>query len=215
MFNYAVDWAKKRYHQEYRHMVRLWRTSWNISPSITAAAAILICGPCLFVGFVIGKQMSVIIINNNIPTRTTSAAPGKVPEWAFNSDISNDELKRRTAIITARLRKFQEGHSEAVNALVERSRPLITRGGKQEGPEWDRFNNQLLEINYRYQAEADQQFRSDALALRDIIERRIGRLVARQPTSRTIWLDSNSIAGPHALSDAADYLDELARALPL
>jgi hypothetical protein len=129
---------------------------------------------------------------------------------------SNADLKRRTLELTPRMRVFQQGVTQAFTRLYAKwPQDPQQINAFRESEAGKRYAQEQYELMNRYTAEADQQFRSEALALRDEMERKLGRLPP-YPRERkeTIWLDTNNMAGPSALSWTADYLEELARKLP-
>jgi hypothetical protein len=128
---------------------------------------------------------------------------------------SNSSLRKRTSELTPRMRVFQEGATQAFTRLYAKY-PQDPQQAQafRESEAGKRYAQEQYELLNRYTAEADQQFRSEALALRDEMERRLGRLPPYPRERRTLWLDTNNMAGPSPFSWAADYLEELARRLP-
>ena len=129
---------------------------------------------------------------------------------------SNSDLRRRTSELAQRMRVFQQGFTQAISRLNNKTPgDMQERQAFYQSEEGKRLSIELRELSGRYMTEADQQFRSEALALRDEMERRLGRLPP-YPRDRkeTVWLDTNIPAGPSPFSWTADYLEDLARQLP-
>jgi hypothetical protein len=94
MFEFAIKWAKERFPTEYRHMMRLWRASWRISPGITVILFIVISVPASLVSFTVGKMAGTTNIVNNIPGPTNGADQGEKTKVAIGP-------RRRETVIDA------------------------------------------------------------------------------------------------------------------
>jgi hypothetical protein len=207
----AIEIAKTRFPQETRYMMRVWGASWRFSKTISILAIVLLSIPAVLIGFTVGKFAGTTNNYINVPSGT---APTPPPD--HEGSLSNNELRKRTAELASRMRVFQQGESDAFNRLFStQPRDPAKYAEFQNSEAGKRSVEEFAEVNNRYIAAADKQFRSEALALRDEMERRLGRLPPYKiGDMRTIWLNNNVLAGPTPISNAADYLEELARTLP-
>lgn len=83
MYDKAIEWARKRYPKEHQFMMRLWRASWRISPTISVIAIAIVSIPALVVGFTAGKMVGTTNIINNIPGSGGGADQGEKTKVAI------------------------------------------------------------------------------------------------------------------------------------
>lgn len=128
--------------------------------------------------------------------------------------ISNAELSRQAIALATEMRDFEtesrnrgweisEYEREKVsNAATEREKNIFRR----------QFTNNLLRRSNEHQNQFRQRYLGKAVHLRDEMLRR----VEHPPNldSRRLIAFDGILAGPSPVSDAADYLDQLARNLP-
>lgn len=104
--------------------------------------------------------------------------------------LSGAEIKHRVAALTDRMRVFERG-------------VLESRYG-------DEIGRRSSEANYNFR----HQFLPEATALRGEMARRLGITQPFATDHRTVALDYGMLAGVSPISDAAIYLETLARQLP-
>jgi hypothetical protein len=70
------SFTRNQFPKEHRMVMRLWRFSWRHSRIISIIALAVLTLPGLAIGFIVGKQMNSVVINNTIPSpNSTVSAP--------------------------------------------------------------------------------------------------------------------------------------------
>ncbi len=129
------------------------------------------------------------------------------------SHLSNNQIKQHVSTLAARMRTFEAGlKSTQMRDMAQQ----LPKGASQQQREAD-WNAKTATM-FSQSAEAQSQFRSQflpqALALREIMSKRLGILQPCPSDRKTVALDFGMLAGASPVSDAADYLEGLARQLP-
>lgn len=126
------------------------------------------------------------------------------------SRLTNEQLRSKVASLAARMRVFQGGVSADMSELFSRYPRLA-------GPMDPRQQAMSVEFSRRSSQalfEFNSSMRPEALALREVMLRRQGRFPPYAHTVQSSALDINSLAGISPISDAAEYLESIARQLP-
>jgi hypothetical protein len=132
------------------------------------------------------------------------------------SELTDDEIRYRTARITDRIRTFKSGH-------VKGSEKIWNRHGYGSGSgipdlhseEYKIFEREFGEYASDATAIFDRAIKPEAVALRKVMERRTGNLIGRGNPLQTGALNEPTIINPYMLEGAAAYLEDLARQLPI
>lgn len=129
------------------------------------------------------------------------------------SQLSNIQLRQRVSDLTARMRTLEAGIKESQMKELS-SRSPANLSPEQRQTEWNAYTARMLSQSAEVQAQFRSQFLSQALALREAISTRVGILQPYSSDPKTVALDYGMLAGVSPISDAADYLESLARRLP-
>lgn len=129
------------------------------------------------------------------------------------SQLSNIQLRQRVSDLTARMRTFEAGIKESQMKELS-SRSPANLSPEQRQTEWNAYTARMLSQSAEAQAQFRSQFLPQALALREAISTRVGILQPYSSDPKTVALDYGMLAGVSPISDAADYLESLARRLP-
>jgi hypothetical protein len=125
------------------------------------------------------------------------------------SSFSNAQLRDRVLRLTAAMRTFEGGIKAAESPVMN---PLpATATETQRHADWTARTNAMLERSTQAQNEFRVRFLPEALALREEMSKRLGRMPPYPEDRKTVALNYGMLAGVSPISDAADYLEELAR----
>lgn len=182
-----------------------------------APLAFIVCvllGACL--GWFLGKSFyaeRIEVISQRI--EDFQERLGLVPkDRTAYSKMTNRELRAATLELVARLREFEQTvevddrdsylaqFNDMRNAKTEEERTNI----------WQHQNQALSQRSFQRQFEFGQNYRADALLLRDEMLRRL----PKQPKEQRpiVALDRGMLGGIRPVGEAADYLERLAKLLP-
>jgi hypothetical protein len=129
------------------------------------------------------------------------------------SRLPNEQIRRRVADLATAMRIFEGGRRSANAAeLIDRLPPSATR--EQRHAAWTEQTTRMLTRSAEEQTQFRIQFLPQALALREAMLNRLGIMPPYPPQPRVVALDFGMLAGVSPISDAANYLEELARRLP-
>jgi len=143
---------------------------------------------------------------------------GLTPVVAFSSvdnlsSRSNAQLRDQVLQLTSAMRTFENGiQSARTNRIMNRLPVSATKEQRQAN--WEAETQAMLDQSTNAQTEFRVRFLPEALALREEMSKRLGRLPPYQDKANIIALDYGMLAGVSPISDAANYLDGLARQLP-
>lgn len=119
------------------------------------------------------------------------------------ASLSNEELKKRTLELAKKMRDFETAYRQReYNIILQRT---------TTDAEWQQKTQQELALSMDKQNEFRNQYLGEALSLRDEILRRLHETY-QDPQHRLIAFEG-ILAGPSPISDAADYLESIARRL--
>jgi hypothetical protein len=129
------------------------------------------------------------------------------------SQLSNAQLRQRVSDLTARMRTF-EGviKAEETKELFEKRQTSILEQPPQNNRNVE--TARMLERSTEVQTQFRSQLLPQALALREILSNRIGISQPYPLIPNNVALDYGILAGPSPISNAANYLEQLARQLP-
>jgi hypothetical protein len=124
------------------------------------------------------------------------------------------KIRDRVRAVADGMRTFEAGKRTAdMRALLERQHSE-GQTEEQKNAAWRAETNQMMQRSIEAQNEFRSRYMPEASALRDEMSRRLGIFPPYSPDHRTVALDYGMLAGVSPLSDAADYLEALARRLP-
>lgn len=127
--------------------------------------------------------------------------------------LSNAELSRQAIALAVEMRDFETEHRNRDWEISEYERDRVRSAREKEKDLfWRQYANNSIRRSNEHQNRFRQRYLGKAVHLRDEMLRRV------QPppnfdSHRLIAFDG-MLAGPSPVSDAADYLEQLARSLP-
>ncbi len=144
------------------------------------------------------------------PTRTTST-----PQNEF-AGLSNVQLRNRVIDLAKSMRKVEEEFKNRNQELSTRG--MVAVGKVKSEPDknaawWESTNAEMVERN-RQALIFGQDYLPEARELREELERRVGKDSVPTRPGDLVALNEGALAGPSPITDAADYLEKLARKLP-
>ncbi len=141
------------------------------------------------------------------------AAPEIDPLVEQLSELPRSELKEETLQLAAEMRSFEAGSDSAYVTTLITPRPLANLSEEERDREIDRESTELVQrhlVTWRIYRE---RFYRPARAFRDELRKRIGiKNPRREPEIPA--LDQAALTGAKPITEAADYLTELANRLP-
>jgi len=162
------------------------------------------------------------IANKETPGKTAEVEHSQTSERNPNpltasiKNLTNAQLKERTTAFAAQMRVFDVRRSQAVENLFILQ--PITREMSQEEKNsiWQKNNMELQKLIADTQIEFMNRFRPEALALKDELLFRL-RMQGFQPPPPLKLAESTisdgTLAGIHPISDAANWIESMARLL--
>ncbi|MGI8400468.1 MAG: hypothetical protein ACR2NS_02535 [Gemmatimonadaceae bacterium] len=142
-----------------------------------------------------------------------SAAPEIDPLVEQLSELPQSELKEETLQLAAEMRNFEAGSDSAYVTSLITPRPLDNLSEEARDRDLDRESTELVQrhlVTWRIYRE---RFYRPARAFRDELRKRIGiRNLRREPEIPA--LDQAALTGAKPITEAANYLTELANRLP-
>ena len=141
------------------------------------------------------------------------AAPEVDPLVAQLSELPPSELKEETLQLAAEMRSFEAGSDSAYVTTLITPRPLKNLSEEERDRELDRESTELVQRHLVTWRIYRDRFYRPARAFRDELRKRIGiRNPRREPEIPA--LDQAALTGAKPITEAADYLIELANRLP-
>ena len=141
------------------------------------------------------------------------AAPEVDPLVEQLSELPRSELKEETLQLAAEMRSFEAGSDSAYVTTLISPRTLPHMSEEERDRELDRESTELVQrhmVTWRIYRE---RFYRPARAFRDELRKRLGiRNPRREPEIPA--LDQAALTGAKPITEAADYLTELANRLP-
>lgn len=132
--------------------------------------------------------------------------------------LTNQELQDETLKFVAELRAFNNQKKTEDRLAQERLWNERVSAPKEKQHElWQKEQTEYTTRHARLEAAYNEKFRGPALSLCAELRKRVpepAKTIGNGPR-RSILLDHGSFAGPDAIGDATDYLDQLARGLPV
>jgi hypothetical protein len=108
---------------------------------------------------------------------------------------------------------YQKQQTDSLNPQMAESSRIGMDEKSARKEIWDKTTRAMEDIRSKESLEFRNNILPEAIALRDDLNRRLGS-AAPKPDSRAMIIFQGSLAGPSAISDGADYLEQLARSLP-
>jgi hypothetical protein len=150
-------------------------------------------------------QATLDLIKGDLPTLDNSATKNI-------SQLSNEQLRSRVSELAAAMRTFEAGYKDTqAQEAVPRILPPDTPQEQRQAA-WNARMSRMTSHSMAAQSQFRIQFLPQALALREALCNKLGIMPPYQ-TGR-VALDVGMMAGVSPVSDAADYLESLARRLP-
>lgn len=141
------------------------------------------------------------------------AAPEIDPLVEQLSELPRGELKEETLQLAAEMRSFETGSDSAYVTTLITPRTLTHMSEEERDRELDRESTELVQrhmVTWRIYRE---RFYRPARAFRDELRKRLGiRNPRREPEIPA--LDQAALTGAKPITEAADYLTQLANRLP-
>lgn len=128
--------------------------------------------------------------------------------------LSNAELSRQAIALATEMRDFETEFRNRGWEISEYEREKVRNAAteREKNIFWRQFTNNLLRRSNEHNNQFRQRYLGRAVHLRDEMLRRVEH-PPNFDSHRLIAFDG-MLAGPSPVSDAADYLDQLARNLP-
>jgi len=144
-----------------------------------------------------------------------AATPSLSPTKSVYEAMNNIQLQNFVLDFAKELRDFEATYRNSRNAISSKEQSNVLAATTQV--ERDRSFNNMMAENMQLRSREDLEFRQhyfgEAIAVRDVLLQRVPN--APKPKESLIALDSGSLTGPEPISDVADYLELLARKIPV
>ncbi|MBE0556195.1 MAG: hypothetical protein IH628_03095, partial [Proteobacteria bacterium] len=132
--------------------------------------------------------------------------------------MTNFELQEYVLKFISELRTFNDQkRTEDRLATDKLWREKINASKEKQQDMWQKEQSEYTARHMRVESEYNARFRGTALSLRDELRKRIPGIAKSIESDRRqqVLLDHGMFAGPDPIGEAADYLDQLARGLPV
>jgi hypothetical protein len=145
--------------------------------------------------------------------KPVAATPEVDPLVEQLSDLPRSELKEETLQLAAEMRTFEAGSDSAYVTTLITTRTLPHMSEEERDRELDRESTELVQRHMATWRIYRERFYRPARAFRDELRKRLGiKNPRREPEIPA--LDEAALTGAKPITEAADYLTELANRLP-